>query len=51
MGPVYLDQVFLDKGDDENPSFKWVYYRLTAVDRRRHPAGGEAGTIQICRLK
>jgi hypothetical protein len=51
MDPIYLDQIYLDKGGDENPSFNWVYYRLTPVDGLGKPAGKEGGTIQICRLK
>jgi hypothetical protein len=51
MDPVYLDQIYLDKGGDENPSFNWVYYRLTPVDEQGNPAGEEGSTIQICRLK
>jgi hypothetical protein len=51
MDPIYLDQIYLDKGGDENPSFNWVYYRLTPVDGLGNPAGKEGSTIQICRLK
>jgi len=51
MDPIYLDQIYLDKGGDENPSFNWVYYRLTPIDEIGNPAGKEGGTIQICRLK
>jgi hypothetical protein len=51
MDPIYLDQIYLDKGGDENPSFNWVYYRLTPVDGLGNPAGKEGSIIQICRIK
>lgn len=51
MDPTYLDQIYLDKCSDENPSFNWVYYRLTSVDGLGNPAGRGASTIQICRVK
>jgi hypothetical protein len=38
MDPIYLDQIYLDKGGDENPSFNWVYYRLTPIDEIGNPA-------------
>jgi len=51
MEPNYLDQIFLDKCSDENPSFNWVYYRLTSVDVLGSPAGRTGSTVQICRVK
>jgi hypothetical protein len=51
MEPTYLDQIYLDKCSDENPSFNWVYYRLTSVDVLGNPAGRGGSTVQICRVK
>jgi len=50
MDSVYLDEIYLNKGDEANASYNWVYYRLTSVDELGHPSGKEGSTIQICRV-
>jgi hypothetical protein len=51
MLAMNIDLIYLNKGENENDTSGWVYYRVTSVEGLGSDAGQEGSTVRVCRVK